>query len=123
MQKLEPLKSMIQFPKLENLPADFLTQMEEYVKEAPKKVDTTAGAVQPKVSWPTITLSQCLYMPYLIVFKIHHARPGTNNVQCNMFFGNALGFRILVDTDHICHVMSVEPSLTACQPHVSAPAE
>lgn len=100
MQKLEPLKSMIQFPKLENLPADFLTQMEEYVKEAPKKVDTTAGAVQHKVLWPTLTLSQYLYMPYMIVFKIYHARPGTiNNVQCNMFSGDALGFQIPMDTE------------------------
>ena len=49
MQKLEPLKNMIQFPKLESLPADFLSQMEEYVRDAPRNV-TTAGSVAQKAS-------------------------------------------------------------------------
>ena len=51
MQKVEELKSQIQFPRLESLPADFLTQMEEYVKDAPRNMDS-AGTVQVKVGPP-----------------------------------------------------------------------
>lgn len=35
----------MQFPKLESLPSDFLEQMEGYVQEAPRKMDTTTKEV------------------------------------------------------------------------------
>lgn len=45
MESIEELKRAVQFPKLENLPSDFLTQMEGYVKEAPRKVDDTTKEI------------------------------------------------------------------------------
>jgi hypothetical protein len=39
MQTLPALQHVINFPQLAPLPADFLTAMEEYVREAPKEVD------------------------------------------------------------------------------------
>ena len=45
VESIEELKRAVQFPMLENLPADFLTQMEGYVKEAPRKVDETTNEV------------------------------------------------------------------------------
>eukprot|EP00879_Flechtneria_rotunda_P002687 GHRR01002893.1.p1 GENE.GHRR01002893.1~~GHRR01002893.1.p1 ORF type:complete len:728 (+),score=275.11 GHRR01002893.1:55-2184(+) len=43
MQNLPALKNVIQYPQLAPLPADFLTAMEDYVKEAPKEVDPNAS--------------------------------------------------------------------------------
>lgn len=39
MQSVPALQHIINFPQLAPLPADFLTAMEEYVREAPKEVD------------------------------------------------------------------------------------
>lgn len=39
MQTVPALQHVINFPQLAPLPADFLTAMEEYVREAPKEVD------------------------------------------------------------------------------------
>jgi hypothetical protein len=39
MQAVPALQHIINFPQLAPLPADFLTAMEEYVREAPKEVD------------------------------------------------------------------------------------
>ena len=51
VESIEELKRSVQFPKLENLPSDFLTQMEGYVKEAPQRVDTrTSEVVSKKVN-------------------------------------------------------------------------
>ena len=48
MESIEELKRSVQFPKLESLPSDFLTQMEGYVREAPRKVDSTTAEVVAK---------------------------------------------------------------------------
>lgn len=45
MEDIEELRRAVQFPKLENLPSDFLTQMEGYVKDAPRKMDQTGQEV------------------------------------------------------------------------------
>lgn len=39
VQTLPALQNIINFPQLAPLPADFLTAMEDYVREAPKEVD------------------------------------------------------------------------------------
>lgn len=39
MQSVPALQNIINFPQLAPLPADFLTAMEDYVREAPKEVD------------------------------------------------------------------------------------
>eukprot|EP00878_Enallax_costatus_P003222 GHUV01003425.1.p1 GENE.GHUV01003425.1~~GHUV01003425.1.p1 ORF type:complete len:399 (+),score=175.32 GHUV01003425.1:140-1198(+) len=44
MQNIPALKNIIQYPQLAPLPADFLTTMEEYVREAPKEVDPSSGS-------------------------------------------------------------------------------
>ena len=46
VEQIEELKRAVQFPKLENLPSDFLTQMEGYVKEAPRPLDEAAVAAK-----------------------------------------------------------------------------
>jgi hypothetical protein len=43
MQNLPALRNIIQYPHLAPLPADFLTAMEEYVREAPKVLDPNAA--------------------------------------------------------------------------------
>ncbi|WIA23438.1 hypothetical protein OEZ85_000192 [Tetradesmus obliquus] len=49
MQNLPALRNIIQYPQLAPLPADFLTAMEEYVREAPKGLDpNAAGAGSPR---------------------------------------------------------------------------
>ena len=45
IEQIEELRRAIQFPKLESPPADFLTQMEAYAKEAPRPYDESSGAV------------------------------------------------------------------------------
>lgn len=45
IEQIEELRRAIQFPKLESPPADFLTQMEAYAKEAPRPYDESLGAV------------------------------------------------------------------------------
>eukprot|EP00775_Hariotina_reticulata_P008689 gene8689-8870_t len=52
MQALPALKNIIQYPHLAPLPADFLTAMEEYVKEAPKEVDPATAAARRAGSGP-----------------------------------------------------------------------
>lgn len=44
MEQIEELKRAVQFPKLESLPSDFLAQMEEYVKEAPRPFEEAVTA-------------------------------------------------------------------------------
>lgn len=39
MEQIESIKRVIQFPKLEPPPADFLVQMDNYAKEAPRSLD------------------------------------------------------------------------------------
>ena len=39
IEQIDELKRSITFPKLESPPADFLHQMEAYVKEAPRPMD------------------------------------------------------------------------------------
>ena len=46
VEQIEELKRAVQFPKLENLPSDFLNQMEGYVKEAPRPLDEAAIAAK-----------------------------------------------------------------------------
>lgn len=43
MQTVPALQHIINFPQLAPLPADFLTAMEDYVREAPKEVDPNMG--------------------------------------------------------------------------------
>ena len=43
IEQIEELRRAIQFPKLESPPADFLTQMEAYAKEAPRPYDESSG--------------------------------------------------------------------------------
>lgn len=45
IEQIEELRRAIQFPKLESPPADFLTQMEAYAKEAPRPYDESSGTV------------------------------------------------------------------------------
>jgi hypothetical protein len=45
VEDIEELRRAVQFPKLENLPSDFLTQMEGYVKDAPRKMDQNGQEV------------------------------------------------------------------------------
>jgi len=45
IEQIEELRRAIQFPKLESPPADFLTQMEAYAKEAPRPYDESSGSV------------------------------------------------------------------------------
>ena len=45
IEQIEELRRAIQFPKLESPPADFLTQMEAYAKEAPRPYDESSGGV------------------------------------------------------------------------------
>ncbi len=42
IESIEDLKRAIQFPKLEAPPADFLAQMENYCREAPRPLDEHA---------------------------------------------------------------------------------
>lgn len=44
MQQVPALQHIINFPQLAPLPADFLTAMEDYVREAPKEVDPSIGS-------------------------------------------------------------------------------
>lgn len=44
IEQIEELRRAIQFPKLESPPADFLTQMEAYAKEAPRPYDESTGS-------------------------------------------------------------------------------
>lgn len=44
IEQIEELRRAIQFPKLESPPADFLTQMEAYAKEAPRPYDESSGS-------------------------------------------------------------------------------
>ena len=46
VEQIEELKRAIQFPKLEALPADFLHQMEEYCREAPRPLEEAAAAAK-----------------------------------------------------------------------------
>ena len=39
VEQIESIKRVIQFPKLEPPPADFLVQMEDYAREAPRSLD------------------------------------------------------------------------------------
>ena len=48
IEQIEELRRAIQFPKLESPPADFLTQMEAYAKEAPRPYDETTGTAGSK---------------------------------------------------------------------------
>ena len=52
IESIEELKRAVQFPKLESLPSDFLEQMEGYVQEAPRKVDTTTKEVVARKASP-----------------------------------------------------------------------
>jgi len=44
VQTLPALQNIINFPQLAPLPADFLTAMEDYVREAPKEVDPSLSS-------------------------------------------------------------------------------
>lgn len=48
IEQIEELRRAIQFPKLESPPADFLTQMEAYAREAPRPYDESTGAAGSK---------------------------------------------------------------------------
>lgn len=39
IEQIESIKRVVQFPKLEPPPADFLVQMENYAREAPRSLD------------------------------------------------------------------------------------
>jgi hypothetical protein len=54
IEQIDELKRAITFPKLESPPADFLHQMEAYVKEAPRTYEggDAAGAASKKVCLP-----------------------------------------------------------------------
>lgn len=43
VEQIDDLKRAIQFPKLEPPPADFLVQMDNYAKEAPRSLDDNAA--------------------------------------------------------------------------------
>ena len=54
IEQIEELRRAIQFPKLESPPADFLTQMEAYAKEAPRPYDESAGTAGSKKVNPVV---------------------------------------------------------------------
>ena len=60
VEQIEELKRAVQFPKLENLPSDFLTQMEGYVKEAPRPLDEAAVAAKKVPFCATCASKMCL---------------------------------------------------------------
>lgn len=45
VEDIEELRRAVQFPQLENLPSDFLNQMEGYVKDAPRTMDQTGQEI------------------------------------------------------------------------------
>lgn len=55
IEQIEELRRAIQFPKLESPPADFLTQMEAYAREAPRPYDESTGAAGSK----KVTMLRC----------------------------------------------------------------
>lgn len=65
IEAIEDLTRAIQFPKLEAPPADFLAQMENYCREAPRPLDEHAHKKVPRLGAPacayaeTSTLACC----------------------------------------------------------------
>ena len=50
LEQIDGLRHSVQFPKLESPPADFLEQMENYVREAPRHVSENGVPQNKKVS-------------------------------------------------------------------------
>ena len=63
IEQIEELRRAIQFPKLESPPADFLTQMEAYAKEAPRPYDESSGAVSGSKK-VTLCMALLLCLPH-----------------------------------------------------------
>ena len=72
IEQIEELKRAIQFPKLESPPADFLTQMEAYAKEAPRPYDESSGGVSgSKKVWEAVVFEYtvlCLAMSSVLYY-------------------------------------------------------
>ena len=49
LEQIDGLRHTVQFPKLESPPADFLEQMENYVREAPRHVSENGIPQNKKV--------------------------------------------------------------------------
>ena len=64
IEQIEELRRAIQFPKLESPPADFLTQMEAYAKEAPRPYDESSGAVSGSKKVTLCAVPYCHALPH-----------------------------------------------------------
>ncbi len=61
VEQIESIKRVVQFPKLEPPPADFLVQMENYAREAPRSLDDVQSKKVPTLPRCTPVFSQqCL---------------------------------------------------------------
>ena len=73
IEQIEELRRAIQFPKLESPPADFLTQMEAYAREAPRPYDESTGAAgSKKVSRVLHSNMHCAVLCCAISFHEYH---------------------------------------------------
>ncbi len=59
VEQIESIKRVVQFPKLEPPPADFLVQMEDYAREAPRSLDDVQSKKVLQLTCPWKVLFLC----------------------------------------------------------------
>ena len=117
IEQIEELRRAIQFPKLESPPADFLTQMEAYAKEAPRPYDESSGAVTGSKKVP---LSVTLCRHDLFCRNPEHllSNPVTDTLRALLSVWHSPGVSSVWDVSHwawaIKCMVCLDDSLCGC---------